>query len=435
MRLELANFPVKDVRFGQHTIYSDGVLEINKEEFIKLILKDKRITSADLDVASPGEQTRIGLIRDVVEPRVKVSGPGCVFPGILGPVETVGEGRTNRLSGITVMPTAEYNLTVTSGTGAASAGLVDMWGPGALMTPFGSTVNIVLILELAGDVTEVGAHAAIQLAELRVGNQLAKTTKHLPPEDVEVFELFEVDASLPRVVYIPGCLTIWEDPHSAVAYYGLPIQESLPTFIHPNELFDGALTTDARKGWGNHPMTWDWMNNPVVIKLFKEHGKRLNFLGVILQRTRFESELGKQVAANCASQIARLLRADGAILTRMSPSGNNLVDVMLTAQACERKGVKTVFITLEYGGRDGTELPLVFYVPEATSMVSTGSLEREIKLPAPAKVIGCKDKKLVIFQPGDPPLEIRGEITLRSRLQMTGGLDWLGGMNLTCNDY
>jgi len=303
------------------------------------------------------------------------------------------------------------------------------------MTPFGSTINIVLILKLVDDVTEQGAHAAIQLAEFRVANRLAETTRHLTPGNVEVFELFEVDTSLPRVVYILGCLTHPQDPHSAVAYYGLSIRESLPTFIHPNELLDGALTKDARRGWGSHPMTWDWMNNPVVIRLLREHGKRLNFVGVILQRTRFQFELGKQVSATCASQIARLLRADGAILTRMSPSGNNLVDVMLTVQACERKGVKTVFITPEYGGGDGTELPLVFYVPEATAMVATGSLEREIRLPAPTKVIGNGDTELLTLTPGEPPLPIRSEVILQARHQMTGGQDWLGGMNYICNEY
>ena len=31
MRLELANFPVTDVRFSRRTGYNEGVLEINKE--------------------------------------------------------------------------------------------------------------------------------------------------------------------------------------------------------------------------------------------------------------------------------------------------------------------------------------------------------------------------------------------------------------------
>ncbi len=35
MRLELADFPVKDVRFGERTGYHNGVLEIDKEEMIE----------------------------------------------------------------------------------------------------------------------------------------------------------------------------------------------------------------------------------------------------------------------------------------------------------------------------------------------------------------------------------------------------------------
>ena len=130
MKLELADFPVKDFRFGSQTSYHNGILEANKEELVNLILEDKKVTSADIDVAFPGEKTRIVKVRDAVEPRIKVSGPGCVFPGILGPVETVGEGRTHRMSGVTVMPSAEYNPTILSGTGGQNAGIVDMWGPG-----------------------------------------------------------------------------------------------------------------------------------------------------------------------------------------------------------------------------------------------------------------------------------------------------------------
>ena len=396
MRLELTNFPVKDVRFNGKTKYNSGVLEINKDELLALVLEDGKIARADLDAAFPGEHTRIVRVRDVVEPRVKVSGTGSVFPGILGPVETVGQGRTNRLSGVTVMASAEYKRTIVEGTAAGRTGFVDMWGPAAPLTPFGSSINIALMLDLKDGVAELEAHAAIQSAEFRVAQRLAETTREGNAEDVEVFELFETDPSLPRVVYILGCRTAWHEPHSGVAYYGLPIRESLPTLMHPNEFLDGALTSDARRGGkGTFPCTCVWMNHPVVLQLLREHGKRLNFLGVILQRTRFESDFGKQVTAACASQMARLLKADGAIITRIGPSGNNFIDVMLTVQACEKKGVRTVFMTPEWGGREGTELPLVFYVPEASAMVTTGSLDQMLTFPAPSKVIGVGDTQLV----------------------------------------
>lgn len=435
MRLEMATFPVKEVRLGNQIKYGNGILEADKKELLTLILEDKRVAYADVDVASPGEKTRIVHVRDAVEPRVKVSGPGCVFPGILGPVETVGEGRTHRLSGMTVMSSAEYRPTILHGTAAKNAGIIDMWGPASKVTPYGKTINVVLTLQLNDGVTELEAHSAIQLAEFKVAHRLAETTRSQTPDSVEVFELFDVTPSLPRIVYILTFLADQNNPHSGEAYYGLPVRESLPTFMHPNEILDGAITTDARQGGGIHATTWIWLNQPVVLDLLRRHGKELNFLGVIFQRTRFETDFGKQVTSTCSSQLARLLKADGAIITRTSTSGNNFIDVMLTVQACEKKGIKVVFVTPEWGGKDGTELPLTFYVPEAKSMVSTGSFERDIKVPAPSKVIGAGDLQRVQLYPGDEPFSARDELTLPSWFLITGGVDWFGVMNTTCTTY
>jgi len=435
MKLEMATFFVKDVRFSKHTSYDSEVLEINKEELINLVLEDKRVLSADLDVARPGEKTRIVKLRDAVEPRVKVSGPGCVFPGILGPVETVGEGRTNRLSGVTVMISSEYRPTILSGSGSQSSVIVDMWGQVGHLTPFGSMVNIVLMVALVDGVTELDAHAAMQLAEFKVALRLAETTREKVPQDIEVFELFRTDPSLPRIVYIAGATTAWHMPHSGVAYYGLPIRESLPTLIHPNEVLDGAITKDVRVGTGHRPTTWSWMNPAVILELLRQHGKQLNFLGVILQRTRFETEFGKQITAACTSQMARLLGADGAISTRISTSGNNFMDMMLTVQACERKGVKTVFVTAEWGGKNGDELPLVFYVPEATAMVSTGSFERDVMMPVPDKVIGVGDCQLIQLTSGDKLYPSSVEFTLPASYCLLDGVDCLGRLSSTCQQY
>ena len=48
MKLELADFAVKDVRFSRQTGYNQGVLEIDKAELVALILEDKKIVAADL---------------------------------------------------------------------------------------------------------------------------------------------------------------------------------------------------------------------------------------------------------------------------------------------------------------------------------------------------------------------------------------------------
>ena len=435
MKLELAEFPVREVRFSNNTGYNNGILEIDKAELLALVQQDSKIISADLDVAFPSESTRVVNVRDIVEPRIKVSGSGCVFPGILGPPETVGHGRTHQLTGFTVMASADYTPTVMGGTAAQNSAILDMWGPAAAISPFASKINLVLVLKLIDNISEWEAHTVIQAAELKIANRLAETTRDKMPDNIESFELGEVDSSLPKVIYIIGCVTILNEPHSLVAYYGLPIQESLPLYMHPNEFLDGALTTDARRGNGGWTSTWDWQNQPMILKLMKEHGERLNFLGVILQRTRFLTEFGKRVSATATSQLAKLLGAESAIITRINLSGNNFVDTMFTLQACEKKGIKTVLMTPEWGGTGGTDLPLVYYVPEASAIVSSGSFEREIKLPPPTRVIGVEKGQMARLYVGDPPFDPWSELTRDGWRDILGGIDWFGSMHLTCREY
>src|SRR5688572_20294709 len=111
MKLEMAEFPVSKIRLGHRFRYENQILEVDESGLIALVLEDERITDATLAVAAPGEKTRITGIRDIVEPRYKVSGTGQVFPGILGTIENVGEGQTHRLSGMTVIAAAEYEGT------------------------------------------------------------------------------------------------------------------------------------------------------------------------------------------------------------------------------------------------------------------------------------------------------------------------------------
>lgn len=433
MRLELASFPVRDVQFAGQTAYQDGVLTIDREELISIVLTDCRIVSADVDVAFPGEKTRIVHVRDIVEPRVKVSGPGCVFPGILGPVETAGEGRTHRLSGVAVVASVDYKMEDSGGAEKERSGLVDMWGTGADAAPFRSSINIVVIFQLAAGVSALEAHTAIQLAEFKVAHRLAEVTKNEASEKVEVFDLCEADASLPRVIYIMGCKTGAAFPNFGNAYYGLLIRESLPLFIHPNEVFDGALTPDTRQCSSEQPTTWEYLNHPTIRGLYKRHGKTLNFLGVIFQRTRFDTEHGKQVVAGATAQLAKLLKADGAIMTRTSSSGNNFLEIMLTVQACERKGVKVVLLGPEWGGRDGTETPLIFYVPEATSMVTTGGIERDIVVSKPTKVIGGGDSRLA--EPRTGEAFIPWSEGVPPDFSIIGSIDWWGDTHRTCKEY
>ena len=435
MKLDLAAFPVKDLHLGRRFAYAKATLEMDESELVDLVLQDSRITEAWLAVAMPGEKTRITGIRDIVEPRIKVLGNGQVFPGVLGPVADVGEGTTHRLSGMTVIAAAAYEGTIRAGTTVQRSAILDMSGPAAEISRFGAHAHLVVSFRLASGLGELDAHTAIQLAEYKVAQRLAQVTVELLPESVRSFDLSAETPGLPRVALVQGCITDPQHVHSGVGYYGLSLRQSMATFLHPNELFDGAITVDTtRSGRGYYPTTWDWQNHPLVLRLYEAHGKEINFAGVILQRIRFETAHGKEVGAQNAARLAKMFRADGALLTWIG-GGNAFVDVMLTVQACERNGIKTVLVTSEHGGKEGGDSPLLFYLPEADGVVTTGSLDRAIELPPMDKVIGPYEEIKVLSYPGVPASPALGALPLEGRDVIIGGADIWGEQGWVCRDY
>src|SRR5918995_2649210 len=251
MKLELAEFPVKQIRLGRRFTYESETLEVDEAELVDLVLQDSRITEASLAVAMPGEKIRITGIRDIVEPRYKVAGNGNVFPGILGPVTDVGEGRTHQLSGMTVIAAAEYEGTIRAGTTVQRSAILDMTGPAAEISRFSVHAHLVVSFRLVPGLGELEAHTAIQLAEYKVARRLAQVTCGLSPASVRSFDLTVETPGLPRVMLIQGCITDPQHVHSGVCYYGLSLRQSMATFVHPNELFDGAVTVDTtRSGRG-----------------------------------------------------------------------------------------------------------------------------------------------------------------------------------------
>ena len=60
MKLELGNFHVEDIEFGEKTAFNDGLLTINKEEALEVVYKDEHITEADLKIVKPGDMVKKG---------------------------------------------------------------------------------------------------------------------------------------------------------------------------------------------------------------------------------------------------------------------------------------------------------------------------------------------------------------------------------------
>ena len=124
MRLVLGKINITGVDFAQETKVENGMLLVNKDELIAHLKKDdQRIDTIELYLARPGESIRIVPVKDVIEPRVKVEGAGNIFPGFIGKLDVVGEGRTHVLKGAAVVTTGKVV--------GFQEGIVDMTGPGA----------------------------------------------------------------------------------------------------------------------------------------------------------------------------------------------------------------------------------------------------------------------------------------------------------------
>lgn len=432
MQLDVGTFPINRIIFDHHTRLDDDILRINRRELIEMIQQDPCIERAEIELATPGESTRIIHVCDAIEPRIKVSGPGVCYPGLMGPVETVGRGVTYRLGGMAVVLSAEYPRLIETGVGAAHEAILDMSGPGAL-SPISGTLNLVLVLALAPGYSQGDYNRAVQLAGLKVAHRLAQTTEGKTPPLQRRYELPSVETTLPKVVYISQFYTQLNLPAPYLTWYGMYITDWMPLWAHPNEILDGALIPGAVGGDAVRPSSWEYVNNPIIARLYEAHGGSLAFLGVILHRTRFEVFEEKQLSANQAAKLAKLMGADGAIVTWIG-AGNAFIEGMLTIQALEREGMKTVFVTYEHGGREGWEAPLMFTVPEADAIISVGSLDRPITLPAVERVIGG-DELCLDPEAGGERVPAGGELRLPWRLPIASGIDHWGFGRLTCVEY
>ena len=435
MRLEVAEFPVREIELGSRYGYRAGVMEIDREDLLRWVLQDSHLEQAELDVVMPGDPVRVTGIRDVVEPRVKIGGTAQIFPGILGPVDGVGAGLTHRLSGMAVIATAAYEGTIRAGTGAQRSALLDMSGAGAEASRFSSLANLVLVLRLKHGLAELAAHHAIQKAEFEIARRLAQVTQGLRPQYQMIYDLTAAPQPSPRVVLVQGCITHDRQPHSGLSYYGLPIRESLATTIHPHELIDGAITPNTTRGIGYYPTTWDWQNHPLALGLQREHAAgRLNFVGMILERISYDTHHGKEVIAHNTAQLAHGLGADAVLITWIG-SGNAFIDLMLTIRACEKFGIQTVLVTYEYGGKDGVDSPLLYYVAEATAVVSTGSRDRWLELPPVRRVVGPYQEIKLLSYAGVPLSAANAALTLDARDMIIGGVDNWGRGAWTCKAH
>jgi sarcosine reductase len=168
--------------------------------------------------------------------------------------------------------------------------------------------------------------------------------------------------------------------------YGQPVESLVPTLLHPNEYFDGAVVSGNYRSMMKVP-TWLRLNHPVIRELYRHHQRDLNFVGVIFCRGHHGDHQTKERNGYMVANVARLLGAQGAVMT-LEGTGNTWVDFMQSVRALERAGTRTVQIVHELGGVEGKDWPIVDYTPEADAIVTGGGADRQFHVPAMKRVVG-----------------------------------------------
>lgn len=385
MKLDIVNFHVRDIQFGAKTEYADGILTVNKEEALAVVREDSHITEAELHIVRPGDEVRLVPVKEAIEPRYRVDG-GPVFPGVTGKLMQAGNGTTYALKDMSILVVGKH-------WGGFQDGLIDMSGEGAKYTLFSQMKNLVLVAD--SDETfeqreQQKKNRALRWAGMRLAEYLGACTKDLQPVETEVYELPPITrrdsavSSLPSVVLVLQPQSQMEEMGYNDLNYGWDCNHMLPTFMHPNEVLDGALISGSFMPCSSKWSTYDFQNFPMIKRLYQEHGKTLNFLGVIMSNLNVALEQ-KERAALFVAQMAKNLGADSAIVAEEG-YGNPDADFTACIVALEDAGIKTVGLTNECTGRDGASQPLVSLDEKADAIVSCGNVSSLIELP-PMKVV------------------------------------------------
>ncbi|WP_417204347.1 glycine/sarcosine/betaine reductase component B subunit [Acetoanaerobium sticklandii] len=387
MKLKIGNFYVKDIIFGETTKFEQGILQINKEEALRVVYEDENITDADLIIAKPGDKVRIVPVKEAIEPRYRFEG-GPVFPGVTGELMQAGNGTTYALKNSSV-------LVVGKKWGGFQDGLIDMSGEGAKYTLFSELLNICLVADTNEDFEkkeQQKKNKALRWAGMRLSEYLGKTVANLEPEEIEVYELnpltkrTEKENILPNVAFVMQPQSQMEEMGYNDLVYGWDANHMLPTFMHPNEILDGAVISGSFMPCSSKWSTYDFQNYPMIKRLYEEHGKTINFVGIIMSNLNVALEQ-KERAALFVAQIAKSLGVDAAVVAEEG-YGNPDADFIACIVSLENAGIKTVGVTNECTGRDGASQPLVTLDQKADAIVSCGNVSELIILPPMETVIG-----------------------------------------------
>ena len=428
MKLEIGRIYIKDIQLGRETYVKDGILTVDQQGLINKLKEDERITDVKIDIARPGEKIRIIPVKDVIEPRVKISGGNNGFPGVTSKQAQCGQGKTNVLYGAAVVSVGDIV--------GFQEGVIDMWGEGAKWTPFSWTLNLTVDISVKKGLDPHQHEEAVRIAGLRAAEFVGMAGKDVTADEILTYEMEDVftettkHPDLPKVLYAEMMITqgLLHDTY----IYGVNAQTILPAILHPNEELDGAVVSGNCVAACDKITTYQHQNNSVILELYDHHGKELNFLGCIMvpEHTTLD---GKLRVSDYVLKLAQIFGADAVVISEEG-YGNPDSDLLMICKKCENAGIITQLITDECAGRDGLSQPLADTAQEAVAVVSTGNVSHVVTLPPADRVIGNPESIAVLAGGWEGALLDDGSLMCELNA-VIGSTSEIGYHNVTCRSY
>ena len=315
----------------------------------------------------------------MVQPAVRLDDPDATFPGLIGKMRTAGNGRSLMLRNLAVSEVVELNVDIAS--------MLELSEAGEYATDLALLWHVTVDAYPREDVAKYDYLNALHLASKRVAKYLAQLAKDHPLDELEYLTL-ERDGleGLPRVAYLADVFC--HRPYTESTVYGASMLDSLPTILHPNEILDGAVAFRNYDNSANADPTYVWQNHPIILELYRRHGKDVNFAGVVVNNVHHAIENKERNAVMSAALIHNQLRAECCLITKEG-GGHPQVDVGLAADTLEGVyGVKTTLVLAEMlSGLNDSYGQLLFRSVYTNAIVSTGCQE-VVELPAASQVVG-----------------------------------------------
>lgn len=388
MILTVETLRIKDLQFADKTCLQDGVLYVNKADILAFAEKEPCFKTLKLDIARPGESTRIINVVDVIQPRCKVTG-NIDWPGVLSEeCEIAGFGTTRAVAGMGIV------LCQNNTYWSRKWGSFDMSGQCAKMNPYAKMPELVIepIAKEGADFRDY--REGVRRIGYKTSVLLAKATMTDKPDEAETFDNETKYKDLPGIAY---AYQIYSKQYDTQNYrepmvYGNAVPDSLPLIMQPTEILDGAISLC---GGFRCVTTYEIQNHPIIVNLMRRHGKDLNFTGVLITVTSVEAKHRCLVSKMAAGLLKEELHARGVIVTK-GVGGASTLCVGAIASEAEKLGIKAVPIIQILNGRSNLDVECMISEQNVDSIVCSGTYYHNFTLPPVETLLGGPEEALYL---------------------------------------